>query len=142
MDTGFESNQQTFEAAGRVLTHPSHDRDLSAGPECAVAESQCISCGACISVCSYGAIKFHETPRGRKVSVDPDLCKGDGLCSAKCPTGAIMLKHYADEEIFSQIDAAFPDEQSDEEIFSQIDTAFPKVEAVEIPVAVPKMECA
>jgi heterodisulfide reductase subunit A len=34
------------------------------------------------------------------------LCKGDGLCNAKCPTGAIYLKHYTDDEIFAQIDQA------------------------------------
>ena len=33
------------------------------------------------------------------------LCKGDGLCNAKCPTGAIQLKHYTDEELLNQIKA-------------------------------------
>jgi heterodisulfide reductase subunit A len=41
--------------------------------------------------------------------VTPVLCKGDGLCNAKCPSGAISLKHYTDDEIFSQIDAEVPD---------------------------------
>ena len=34
---------------------------------------------------------------------------GDGLCNSKCPTGAISLKHFLDEEIFAQIDAGFPE---------------------------------
>jgi heterodisulfide reductase subunit A len=38
--------------------------------------------------------------------VNSVLCKGDGLCNAKCPTGAISLKHYTDDEVFRQIDAA------------------------------------
>jgi heterodisulfide reductase subunit A len=38
--------------------------------------------------------------------VNPVLCKGDGLCNAKCPTGAIYLKHFTDEDILCQIDAA------------------------------------
>jgi heterodisulfide reductase subunit A len=37
--------------------------------------------------------------------VNPVLCKGDGLCNSKCPTGAIQLKHFTDEEIWAQIDA-------------------------------------
>jgi heterodisulfide reductase subunit A len=37
------------------------------------------------------------------------LCKGDGLCNTKCPTGAIILKHYLDEAILDQIDAAAPE---------------------------------
>jgi len=44
--------------------------------------------------------------------VNPILCKGDGLCNAKCPTGAIVLKHFTDEEIISQIDAAVPEEEA------------------------------
>ena len=28
------------------------------------------------------------------------------LCCAKCPTNAILLKHFTDEEINAQIDAA------------------------------------
>ncbi len=44
--------------------------------------------------------------------VNPVICKGDGLCNAKCPTGAIYLKHYTDEELFSQIDAAVPKEEN------------------------------
>jgi heterodisulfide reductase subunit A len=40
--------------------------------------------------------------------VNPILCKGDGLCNTKCPTGAISLKHFTDEELFHQIDEAVP----------------------------------
>jgi heterodisulfide reductase subunit A len=71
-----------------------------------VKEHDCIACGACITACTYGAIEFCETPKGKKARVNPILCKGDGLCNAKCPTNAIILKHYTDEEVFCQIDAA------------------------------------
>jgi heterodisulfide reductase subunit A len=47
-----------------------------------------------------------DTPKGKKATVNPILCKGDGLCTTRCPTGAIYLKHFTDEEILSQIDAA------------------------------------
>ena len=67
-----------------------------------------MACGACITACTYGAIEFHDTPHGKKARVNPILCKGDGLCNAKCPTAAIYLKHYTDEEILCQIDAAVP----------------------------------
>ncbi len=68
-----------------------------------------MSCGACISVCTYDAIEFRDTPQGKKAWVNKVLCKGDGLCNAKCPTNAIILKHYTDEEVINQIDAAFAD---------------------------------
>jgi heterodisulfide reductase subunit A len=101
-----ESVSQAYGAAGRVLTLLSRDTFTASGSICEVDESKCVSCGACISVCSYGAIEFHDTPQGKKATVNPVLCKGDGLCNAKCPTAAISLKHYTNEEILSQIDAA------------------------------------
>ena len=100
---------QAYGAAGRAAVLLSQDSVTASGSVCGVDEDKCVSCGACISVCTYGAIEFRETPRGRKAVVNPFLCKGDGLCNAKCPTNAIFLKHYTDEEIFHQIDAAIPD---------------------------------
>ncbi len=110
-----EAVEQAYGAAGRVLTLLSHDTVIASGAICEVDESKCISCGACITACMYDAIEFHETPQGKKAIVNPVLCKGDGLCNAKCPTGAIQLKHFTDEELLSQIDAAIP------EVIRQID---------------------
>jgi heterodisulfide reductase subunit A len=103
-----EAVSQAYGAAGRALTLLSHDTVVASGSVCEVNESKCISCGACISACTYGAIEFQETKQGKKARVNPVLCKGDGLCNSKCPTGAISLKHYTDEELLSQIDAAIP----------------------------------
>jgi heterodisulfide reductase subunit A len=114
-----ETISQAYGAAGRAVTILTKDSVVASGAICDVNESECVSCGACISVCNYGAIEFHDTPKGRKAKVNPILCKGDGLCNSRCPTGAIFLKHYTDEEIFCQIDAAVPEE----EIIQQIDAA-------------------
>lgn len=97
---------QAYGAAGRALTLLTHDTVVASGSVCEVNEASCVSCGACITSCSYGAIEFHDTPRGKKAVINPVLCKGDGLCNAKCPTGAVFLKHYTDDEVFGQIDAA------------------------------------
>jgi heterodisulfide reductase subunit A len=107
---------QAYGAAGRVLALLSKDTVIASGSVCEVDEDRCVSCGACITVCAYGAIEFYETERGRKAKVNPILCKGDGLCNAKCPTGAIYLKHFTDEEILSQIDAAAPWDETKEEL--------------------------
>jgi heterodisulfide reductase subunit A len=114
-----EAISQAYGAAGRAVTILTKDSVIASGAVAAVNESDCVSCGACISVCKYGAIEFVETPQGKKARVNPILCKGDGLCNAKCPTGAIVLKHYTDEEIFRQIDAEVPEE----EIIQQMDVA-------------------
>jgi heterodisulfide reductase subunit A len=59
-----------------------------------------------MTACTYGAIDFYDTPRGKKARINPVLCKGDGLCNAKCPSAAVFLKHYTNDQVFRQIDAA------------------------------------
>ena len=97
---------QALGAAGRAGTILSQETVTASGSVCDVKEKDCVACGACISVCTYGAIAFHDTPKGKKATVNSVLCKGDGLCNAVCPTAAISLKHYTDEELLCQIDAA------------------------------------
>jgi len=111
-----EAVGQAYGAAGRALTLLANDTVVASGSVCAVDEDKCISCGACIAACTYGAVEFYESPAGRKARVTPVLCKGDGLCNPKCPTGAISLKHYTDEELTSQIAAAAPQEETDQQI--------------------------
>ncbi len=101
-----EAVSQAYGAAGRAVTLLSHDTVTASGSVCDVNEDLCVSCGACITACTYGAIEFYQSEKGRKAKVNPILCKGDGLCNTKCATGAIVLKHYTDEAIIDQIDAA------------------------------------
>jgi heterodisulfide reductase subunit A len=71
-----------------------------------------MGCGACVEACTYGAIELRNTKQGKKAVVNPVICKGDGLCNAECPTGAIRLKHFTDEQIMCQIDAAILEEEA------------------------------
>jgi heterodisulfide reductase subunit A len=105
-----ETINQAFGAAGRVLTLLSHDTVVASGSVCEVNEKKCMGCGACASICTYGALELRETKQGKKAVVNPILCKGDGLCNSMCPTGAISLKHFTDEEIMTEIDAMIPEE--------------------------------
>jgi heterodisulfide reductase subunit A len=101
-----ETVEQAYGAAGQALTLLSHDTVTASGSVCEVDEKACIGCGQCVSACTYGAIELRKTRQGEKAVVNPVLCQGDGLCCAKCPTLAIQLKHFTDEEILAQIDAA------------------------------------
>jgi heterodisulfide reductase subunit A len=101
-----EALSQAHGAAGRAVTLLSQDTVTASGAVCEVSEDDCVSCGACITACAYGAIGFRDTPTGKKAAVNPVLCKGDGLCCAKCPTGAVVLRHFTDDEVMDQIDAA------------------------------------
>jgi heterodisulfide reductase subunit A len=107
-----ETINQAYGAAGRALTLLSNDVVTVSGAVCEVNERKCVGCGACVEACAYGAVEFRETKQGRKAVVNPVICKGDGLCNAMCPTGAILLKHFTDEELVSQIDAALALEES------------------------------
>ena len=97
-----EAISQAYGAAGRAVALLSQQTVTASGSVCEVNENTCVSCGACVSVCTYGAIKFSEA---NIAVVNSVLCKGDGLCNVVCPTSAISLKHYTDEELLSQIDA-------------------------------------
>ena len=61
-----ETINQSYGAAGRVLTLLSHDTVAASGSVCEVDENKCVSCGACITACTYGAIEFYETPPEEK----------------------------------------------------------------------------
>ncbi len=103
-----ETISQAYGAAGRAADILANKSVIASGAICDVNESECITCGACVSCCTYGAVELRDTPKGKKAWVNSILCKGCGLCNAKCPTGAISLKHFTDEEIFAQIDASAP----------------------------------
>jgi heterodisulfide reductase subunit A len=34
--------------------------------------------------------------------VDPNVCRGCGICNAECPTGAIQLGGFSDQEVLAE----------------------------------------
>jgi heterodisulfide reductase subunit A len=115
-----ETINQSYGCAGRVLTLISKDIVSASGSVCRISEKKCMGCGACVDVCTYGALELRDSKQGKKAVINPVLCKGCGLCNSKCPTGAIALKHYTDDELMHQIDAAT---QADDEIMKKIHAA-------------------
>lgn len=55
----------------------------------------CSSCCACVKRCYFGAFSFSsdaaEVTAGRRVSFNPQLCWGCGICASACPTHAIRM---------------------------------------------------
>ncbi len=56
---------------------------------CQVDYDQCNGCKECMSQCQFGA-QFYSSALG-KVSIEPKLCFGCGVCRSACPQGAISL---------------------------------------------------
>jgi heterodisulfide reductase subunit A len=73
----------------------------------------CTGCGKCAKVCPYHAIEVDKEKKTAKVI--EAACSGCGTCGAECPFEAITMRHFTDEQIYSQIDAS-TDEDADKKV--------------------------
>jgi heterodisulfide reductase subunit A len=64
----------------------------------------CTGCGKCSKVCPYHAIEVDKINKTARVI--EAACSGCGTCGAECPFEAITMRHFTDQQIYSQIDAA------------------------------------
>ena len=72
------------------------------GAYAVIDDEVCSGCRLCNDLCPYSAIGFDETKKTS--SVNPALCKACGTCAAGCPSGAIRALHFADEQIYAEIE--------------------------------------
>jgi heterodisulfide reductase subunit A len=98
-----ESIAQGYAAAGRASTIISHDTIEVEGATSFLPEYNkelCTGCEVCISVCPYKAISKNEDD---EIEITQVLCKGCGVCGATCTNHAIVIRHFTDEQILSEI---------------------------------------
>lgn len=91
-------------AAGAMLSALVPGRQLIVDPARAqVDEESCGGCSLCVGVCPYKAIHFSASDR--VAEINDLLCRGCGVCAAECPSSAITARHFADAQIFAEIEA-------------------------------------
>ncbi len=99
-----ESIAQGRAAASRAVTLLARKTIFTSGMIAATNPALCSQCGVCVSVCPYSApSRTEDGPWAGRAQINPVLCKGCGLCVASCRSGAIHLKGFDNDQIFSQI---------------------------------------
>jgi len=88
--------------ASRVLSHESLEVDGATSYLPEHNKSLCTGCEICIKVCPFNAIIKNEED---EIEIIEALCKGCGVCAATCTNQAIVIRHFTDEQIFSEIEA-------------------------------------
>jgi len=98
-----ESISQGYAAAARASTIISHDTIEVEGATSFLPDynkSLCTGCEVCIKVCPYNAINKNEED---EIVITQVLCKGCGVCGATCTNHAIIIRHFTDQQILSEI---------------------------------------
>ncbi|MGD8998276.1 MAG: 4Fe-4S dicluster domain-containing protein [Anaerolineae bacterium] len=96
-----DSVAQGAAAAARVLSLIGQGEVEVEAATAVVDEMMCVGCSQCIETCPYTAIEYFED-RGVAHVIEA-LCKGCGTCAATCPSKAMMLRHFTDRQLISEM---------------------------------------
>jgi len=99
-----ESIAQAKAAAARAAVLLSAKTLPVSGTVAYIDPNLCSVCRVCMSVCPYSAPAFNE--KTGKVEIQSTLCKGCGLCTSSCRSGAAQLKGYETSQILAMIEEA------------------------------------
>ncbi|MBY9003323.1 MAG: CoB--CoM heterodisulfide reductase iron-sulfur subunit A family protein [Candidatus Lokiarchaeota archaeon] len=100
-----ESISQALGAASRALIPLMNRRASVEGATSSLPEFNkklCTGCEVCITICPYKAINKNESD---EIEINQILCKGCGVCGATCTNHALIIKHFTDEQIISQMNS-------------------------------------
>ena len=98
-----EAITQGYAAASRASTVLSHDTIEVDGATSFLPDwnkNLCSGCEVCVTVCPFKAINKNEAD---EIEITQVLCKGCGVCGATCTNHAIIIRHFTDEQIMSEI---------------------------------------
>ncbi|MFX1397109.1 MAG: CoB--CoM heterodisulfide reductase iron-sulfur subunit A family protein [Promethearchaeota archaeon] len=98
-----EAIAQGYAAAARASTILSHKTIEVEGATSNLPDynkALCSGCEVCIKVCPYHAITKNEED---EIEIIEALCKGCGVCGATCTNQAIIIRHFTNPQILSEI---------------------------------------
>ena len=98
-----ESITQGYAAASRASTIISHNTIEVEGATSLLPDynkNLCSGCEVCVTVCPYKAINKNEDD---EIEITQVLCKGCGTCVSTCTHHALIMRHFTDEQILSEI---------------------------------------
>ncbi|MBU2550539.1 MAG: hydrogenase iron-sulfur subunit [Proteobacteria bacterium] len=101
-----ESVTQASAAASRANILMSAGEVTVEAITASVNPDRCMGCGLCEPVCPFKSIRLEGEGKERKAFIIEASCQGCGTCAAECQFGAIDMKHFNDQQILAQIDAA------------------------------------
>jgi heterodisulfide reductase subunit A2 len=97
-----ETAAQASGAAAKVLQLFSHE-EMTASPLVAVVIPElCAACGACVSVCPYGAREIHQV--WNIATVNAAFCQSCGACVVACPNKASQVHNWRPDQILAMLD--------------------------------------
>jgi heterodisulfide reductase subunit A len=108
-----EAIAQAKAAAARAAVILAQDAIRAGGVVAQIDPALCSGCQACVGVCPFGAIDYHE--REDVCEVNQALCKGCGTCAATCPSECITLFGFSHKQIYTQVDEALEELEAMEE---------------------------
>ena len=99
-----DSIAQAKAAAARVMAMLSTGFVLTPAQVASSDEAACIGCGVCET--RLPAERGRARRRGRRDAhavVEVNACRGCGICAAECPSGAMTLGGFSDDEILAEV---------------------------------------
>jgi heterodisulfide reductase subunit A len=108
-----DSVAQASAAAAKASVLLAHDQ-VQLNPAVAEVDAEkCRGCGECAKLCQFQAPQLVETAPGVYTAhINPSLCKGCGTCASWCDCGAIICRHFTDNQVHAMIDAFFEEEMT------------------------------
>ena len=104
-----ESVTQASAAAARAMRLMTPGKLKVEAITAEVLSDKCTICGICARVCPYNAITV-DKKAGKPAHVNEAACAGCGTCAAECPSDAILMHHFTDRQINSQVDAVLEED--------------------------------